>query len=465
MTSTRHLPTLLVLLVGASCSPPQASHPEEAAYEELVTSYVEAWKSFYPQRATRLGLEEYQDREGDRSAAAVETWIRLNDSVRARTAQAASDLPVDLRIDLRLLARNARSELGEWDDPGEEPPFPLGRDRFARELEIYYDRELTPEELADLAFEEIQTTRNLMMDVAEEHWRETYPERETPGDRSEVLARALADMEENRASGQEEFLEVYTRFAREAEAFVEEAGIATLPPTRTLEIVLTPASAGPAQRIGFVDPAPPFDPDSTTLLSLPTIPSSFPPREKEDFYRSFNNHFNKAIIVHELFPGHYMQAKVAALNAPPARILFPYDPYIEGWATLAEKLALDRGWDDFNRLTYLAHLRKRLENANRAYTSVQVHCFGWGEEEVDRFSREESLLAPQFAASLFGRLQRGPMQMTSYFMGKEMFMEVLEGQRARLGEDFDLRAFSDTILRAGAVPMDMMPELLAEDGV
>ena len=83
---------------------------------------------------------------------------------------------------------------------------------------------------------------------------------------------------------------------------------------------------------------------------------------------------------------------------------------------------------------------------------------------MNRFSREEALLAPQFAASLWGRLTRGPMQMTSYFMGKDMFMEVLEGERERLGDEFEVRAFTDTILRAGAVPMDMIPELLKKGG-
>jgi uncharacterized protein (DUF885 family) len=198
------------------------------------------------------------------------------------------------------------------------------------------------------------------------------------------------------------------------------------------------------------------------VLSLPSIPDSFPEDEKEDFYRSFNNHFNKFIIIHELFPGHYMQLKIASGNPRLIRTFFPYQPYVEGWATLVEKIALDAGFDDFNKLTYLAHLRKRLENANRAYTSVQVHCFGWTEDQVRQFSKEQALLAPQFAESLFGRLQRGAMQMTSYFMGKDMFMEILDAEMLRLGDSFDVRTFTDAILEAGAVPMDMLPALLAE---
>jgi hypothetical protein len=301
-----------------------------------------------------------------------------------------------------------------------------------------------------------------MAETSTAHWRETMGEEPAPAEEVALITWALSAMEENRPSTQQESLEIFSRFAQEAEDFVRDAGIATLPPDRTLEIVLTPPSAGPAQRIGFVDAAPPFDSTAFTVLSLPTIEDTFPAQEKEDFYRSFNNHFNKAIIIHELFPGHYMQGKINSRNPRPARILFPYQPYIEGWATLVERIALDAGWDDGNRLTLLAHLRKRLENANRAYTSVQVHCFGWTEEEVLRFSQAEALLAPQFAKSLWGRLERGPMQMTSYFIGGDRFQKILEAERARLGEAFDIKAFNDAILRAGPVPFDLIPEVLAE---
>ena len=463
----------MVVGVALSCRGPDSGGETEAAFESLTSGYIEAWKDFYPERAVALGLGEYRDRTGDRSPAGIEAWAAFNDSILDRISAAPATLPLDLRIDLRLIRNQGRAERSRWKAPeggqegseGEAAPadLPLGRDAYAAALLQYYDMEITPEEVAERALQEIHDVRRLMAETAAAHWAEAHAETPAgppPGDEGALVAWALAEMEKDRASSQQESLELFTRFADEAEAFVREAGIATLPPERTLDIVLTPASAGPAQRIGFVDPAPPFDSTAVTVLSIPTIEDTFPAAEKEDFYRSFNNHFNKAIIVHELFPGHYMQAKIASMNPRQARSLFPYEPYIEGWATLVEKIALDAGWDDHNRLTYLAHLRKRLENANRAYTSVQVHCFGWTEDQVLRFSEEESLLAPQFAKSLWGRLERSPMQVTSYFLGADLLRRILEAEKERLGEGFDVRAFNDAILRAGPVPFDLIPEVL-----
>ena len=165
------------------------------------------------------------------------------------------------------------------------------------------------------------------------------------------------------------------------------------------------------------------------------------------------------IITHEIFPGHYLQLKIASTNPHLVRSLFADDLFVEGWATLCEQITLDAGWDGDNKLTRLAHLRKRLENAVRAYTSVQVHCNGWNREKLVKFAVERGLLAPQFAINLWDRVMNSPFQLTSYFLGFRAFVDILEKEKKRLGERFRLRDFSDKILRAGAIPLDELPAI------
>ena len=227
-----------------------------------------------------------------------------------------------------------------------------------------------------------------------------------------------------------------------------------MPRHETLRILPAPESAGPAARIGWVDVAPPYAPNPLTTLYLPSIPDTLDQQEQIDFWASFNKPFNRMIVIHELYPGHYMQYNVARGTPHEMRLLFPYGPYTEGWASFCEMVALDAGWNSERPLTYIAHLRKRLENANRAYTSVMAHCADWDEDRVFQFSVEQSLLAPQFAKSLWGRLMRSPMQMTSYFWGGQQFRELLVYEEQRLGDDFDLKKFLDTILLSGPIPID-----------
>ncbi len=330
----------------------------------------------------------------------------------------------------------------------------LGREAYARELKNYLDQPVFPEQLADLALKEIEEVRGLIELTSMEYVKKEYPNQFDPEDKQAGVRLAFDDMEKDAPANGAEYLAFWQDLAEDAMEFIEEKNIATLPEFQTLRIIPAPESAGPAARIGWVDSASPFDPNPVTTLYLPNIPDTFPAEERKDFWSSFNKPFNRMIVIHELFPGHYMQIKISRETPHPVRLLFPYGPYFEGWASFTEEVALAAGWEKERPLTYLAHLRKRLENANRAYTSVMVHCNGWDQEKVMQFSTETSLLAPQFAKSLWGRLMRSPMQMTSYFYGGMQFRALQKAEKDRLGDQFDLLLFMDTIMKTGPVPIE-----------
>ena len=333
----------------------------------------------------------------------------------------------------------------------------LGRDEYARRLGLYTDSDLTPEKLLEMAMEEINTVRELIAQVSADYLaKEVYKDRPIPSgtDKMAMIKKAFADMEADAPTNGADYLAFWLELEQAALRFIEEKNIATLPDFHTLRIKNAPESAGPAARIGWVSSAPPFHPNPVTTLYLPSIPDTLPEQEQKEFWASFNKPFNRMIVIHELLPGHYMQLKISRETPHPIRLLFPYGTYIEGWATLCERVVLDAGWEKENPLTMLAHLRKRLENANRAYTSVQVHCFGWTKEQVMKFSTETFLLAPQFAKSLWGRIMRSPMQLTSYYLGSAQFTALLASEKARLGHRFDLKLFMDTIMKAGPIPID-----------
>lgn len=336
----------------------------------------------------------------------------------------------------------------------------LGQQEYNRRLSLYTDSELNSTKLAEMAFEEIKTVKSLMAEVSKQYISEAYPDKTLPKNDLKIINVALADMEKDAPLNSEDYLQFWQELADAAVQFIKEKDIATLPKNQTLRIQTAPESVGPAARIGWVASAPPFDPNPMTTLNLPSIPESLPKQEQIDFWASFNKPFNRMIVIHELFPGHYMQLKISRETPHPLRSLFPYGIYIEGWATFTEKVLLDAGWEEGNHLTLLAHLRKRLENANRSYTSVQVHCNGWNMDQVLKFSTETSLLAPQFAKSLWGRIINSPMQLTSYYLGGAQFTELLKTEKERLGDKFDLKLFMDTVMKAGPIPIDEFYDIL-----
>jgi uncharacterized protein (DUF885 family) len=330
----------------------------------------------------------------------------------------------------------------------------LGKDEYAEKLKIYTDGDITPKGLEENALNEINTVRELIADLCRIYLKETYPDMQIPTDFDLLVAKPIDDMRNDHPASEAEYLELLRGYSKEAENFVRDYKIATVPENNTLSLELAPESMGPSARIGDMDPAPYFHPNPWTTWYLATIPDHFPEEEREDFWRSFNNHFKKFIVLHELYPGHYLQLKIARENPHTIRLLFPYGPFTEGWATLCERVVIEAGWDNNNKLTLLAQLLKRLENANRAYMSVQVHCNNWTKERLLEFSVNSCLLAPQFAKSLWGRLMRSPMQMTSYFIGYHQLSVLYDKEKQRLGEGFITLDFMDTILRSGGIPID-----------
>lgn len=354
--------------------------------------------------------------------------------------------------------RQLASHIKEKVVPHMTIPDTLGKDNYSGKLKLYTDSSLTPKKLEEISFKEIEQVRMMMAGVASEYWEEQNPGKEKPAEFQVLMDYALEAMESHRQDNQQDFLNHFKELIDRSEKFVIEKKIASLPGKRTLFTDLSPAHfAGAA--VGGVYAAGPFDPDAVTLFYLPTVPDSAPEKVKDGFYRSFNNHFNTMIITHEIFPGHYLQLKMASTNPHLVRSLFADDLFVEGWATLCEQITLDAGWDGDNKLTRLAHLRKRLENAVRAYTSVQVHCNGWDREKLVKFAVEKGLLAPQFAINLWDRVMNSPFQLTSYFLGFRAFIDLLEKEKRGLGERFRIQDFSDKILQSGAVPLDELPSL------
>ncbi len=355
----------------------------------------------------------------------------------AQTALALNELAAWLESDLELSLADA-----------------YGEDLYARRLGLAYGAHLRPEVLEEIAMAEIDTVRTLMEGLARTRWTA-----DPSADFNAVIEPIMAEMESHRASNQSAFLQEFLDLIDRSRHFLEDNNLIDLPEHETLFTALSPSHfAGAA--VGGVYSAGPFDPEAETLFYLPTVPDSAPEAARDGFYRSFNSHFNTMIITHEIYPGHYLQLKVAASHPSRIRALFAGDDFTEGWASFCEQMTLDAGWDDDRPLTRMAHLRKRLENAVRAYVSVQVHCRGWSRDQLSAFAVETGLLPPQFAENLWSRALLSPIQLPSYFIGFRVFDEAYSAEQKRLGSDFSTKEFNDTVVNSGGAPMSMLEEIL-----
>ena len=350
----------------------------------------------------------------------------------------------------------ALNDFAEWMESELRPSMSdaYGEAFYARKLALAYGARMTPEHLEQIATEEIIAVRGLMEKLARGSWQN-----DSAADFNEIIQPILAEMESHRAADQQAFLQEFLDLIDRSRNFLEDKDLIDLPQHETLFTGLSPSHfAGAA--VGGVYSAGPFDPEAETLFYLPSVPDTAPQAARDGFYRSFNSHFNTMIITHEIYPGHYLQLKVAAQHPSRIRALFTGDDFTEGWASFVEQMTLDAGWDDDQPLTRMAHLRKRLENAVRAYVSVQVHCRGWTSDELGAFAVETGLLPPQFAENLWRRALLSPIQLPSYFVGFRVFDEAYRRGQELSGDAFSTKAFNNAVVNSGGIPMDMLEEYL-----
>lgn len=164
-----------------------------------------------------------------------------------------------------------------------------------------------------------------------------------------------------------------------------------------------------------------------------------------------------ALTLHEAVPGHHLQiARAQELeNLPYMRRTASPTAFVEGWGLYAESLGEEMGiyrtpYERFGRLSY------EMWRACRLVADTGLHWLGWSLEEARRCFDDNSTLAPHNITTELERYVAWPGQALAYKLG-ELTIKRLRGEaEAALGERFDLRAFHDTVLGAGALPLDVL---------
>ena len=80
----------------------------------------------------------------------------------------------------------------------------------------------------------------------------------------------------------------------------------------------------------------------------------------------------------------------------------------------------------------------------------------WSEERAVQYFIDNSAQAEGAIRSEIQRYITGPGQATAYKIGMMKFQELRGNAESALENNFDIRAFHDAVLGAGALPMPML---------
>ena len=357
---------------------------------------------------------EEQARLADAGEAAIRATV-LPAFVRFRTYFDETYLPA------------GRDTFGVWDQP-------RGEEYYAQRAAYFTTTDLTPREIHEIGLSEVARIRAEMETIREQVGFE--------GDLGAFMDHLRTDPEFYYDTP-EELLEAYLAASKRADPELVKLfgrlprmpyGVRPIPdaiaPDTTTAYYSRPADDGSRAGYYYVN------------LYRPEV------RPKYEI---------EALTLHEAVPGHHFQIALAMeLGELPAfRRLGGITAFVEGWALYAESLGPEMGmytdpYSKFGQLTY------EMWRAVRLVVDTGIHQMRWDRQRAIDYFRANAAKTEADIVTEIDRYIAWPGQALAYKIGELKIKELRARSETALGDGFDIRAFHDTVLGAGAVPLDVL---------
>ena len=166
----------------------------------------------------------------------------------------------------------------------------------------------------------------------------------------------------------------------------------------------------------------------------------------------------EVIAYHEGLPGHHMQISIAQEleGIPKFRTQAGSTAYSEGWALYTEALAKEMPNTYVTLGSDFGRLGSEIWRAIRLVVDTGMHHKQWSQQDAVDFFAENSPAPLQTIETEVRRYLVIPGQATAYKIGMIEIQRLRKISEEQLGDKFDIRAFHDTVLSGGALPLSML---------
>lgn len=244
----------------------------------------------------------------------------------------------------------------------------------------------------------------------------------------------------------------------EQPALVRDLALEAIAFLEANDLVTVPALAKETWRMRMMSPEaqrrnPFFLGGEEVIVSFPT--DAMTHEEKLMSMRGNNRWFSRAVVHHELVPGHHLQQFMTQRHQP-HRELFSTPFWTEGWALYWEMRLWDAGFAR-TPLERVGMLFWRMHRCARIAFSLGFHLGKMSEAEciellVERVGHERKNAEAEVRRSFAGGY--GPLYQCAYMIGG-LQLRALHAELVG-GGTFGERAFHDAVLQGGNVPIELV---------
>ena len=338
----------------------------------------------------------------------------------------------------------------------------LGKEKFARKLELTLDAGVTADQVLAEAESEFTRVSMEMYVLSRQLWSMAYPNRPLPPDdvegRRTTVQQVLNFIAQKHGSPENLTRDVIHTVAQ-IKDFIARRDLLRLPDPDRCQIIEMPEFQR-GNSTAYMNSPPPLDPRASGFYAVSPPPKDWDAARVKSYLEEYNSHMLQILTIHEAYPGHYVQLEYANRNPSLIRKVLGSGVYIEGWAVYTEQTMLDEGYGEGSLPLRLSQLKFYLRAVGNAILDHKMHSSGLTDQEALRFLTEDAFQSEGEARLKVIRAQQSSCQLSTYFVGRMAHYRLRQQVERELGAGFHLGRFHEAVLEPGPVPVKYLPELV-----
>ena len=344
--------------------------------------------------------------------------------------------------------------------PKADDDWRIGKERFARKLELELDANISADEVLAEAEAEAVRVESEMYDVACKLWKTRLPNEPLPPGHRETVRKVLDAVAKDHGAPDKLVADARAT-VKDIKEFIRTRDLLRLPEPDRCRIVEMPEFKR-GNAVAYLEPAPPLDPTGSSEFAISPPPSDWSPTRVESFLREYNQSMLKILTIHEAYPGHYVQLEYSNRCPSLIRKVLSSGTFAEGWAVYTERMMLDNGFGGDDLGLKLNQLKFYLRAVANAILDRRMHVEGMTDEEAKDLLMNRCFQTEGEAVGKIIRSKQSSCQLSTYFVGRLAFVRLRKSIEKEMGASFDLGRYHEATLSHGTLPVKYLPDLVRD---